>query len=629
VEAVLAALLYTSVYMGWFTPHVNKRGYAKCAVVLQSLMTLSYSIHFALRKFSAAGRVGEDIFTAVVDGDVGAVQDYLSCDSGCTVNMRLRDSLQQTPLHLACRFGQVECIRFLLRSKADLSVLDANMENPLHLACRHGQLSAVELLLRPGDGVTRPQVSTGVHIVNQKNRRGRTPRQLLRCGAPPRLTELLIEEERRWSAASRRGHAAGPTASDAHKAIGLKGQSLPPELQRLFGEVVGGEHYHVWVGNKEWGNCARLVSFMFSRGVGEQLERLIEDLHELSVGSKITLSCLKSRGPLGSGGFGKVIKVQDVRTGECYAMKLQKKDHASNFAVREAETLHRSEHPFIVRLVHIFHTTCLYGILTELCEVDLNRRILESRSPGHKQVSGLPDVKAARYAVCMMLALEYLHAKKIVFRDLKPENVLITSEEKGDIAKLTDFGLARTVGISSDASMTCAVPSPVMGTRAFMASEAFESTPQPTYPRQGIKWEAGRDWYALGCCLLLMILGDRGGAVVFTGGREVLLPVHGDEIFAVLRSAVRARSIDEDAFHLVAGLTQARVAERAESEDMRRSPFIQDALMQLEPEVARFPRRSDRITSDQPQAAGDSSSGCLQRCCPQLWKLTEVSSLWP
>merc|ERR1712176_446707 len=125
----------------------------------------------------------------------------------------------------------------------------------------------------------------------------------------------------------------------------------------------------------------------------------------------------------------------------------------------------------------------------------------------------------------------------IIFRDLKPQNVLVTSEGAGDYAKLADFGLAKQLGVSIceqervieslSWQRTSSIPSakhrrgelsvnatnsaaaqfcsPVTGTKAFMAAEAF--LPLELRPKDLV----GRDWYALGLCLLLMALGQNGG----------------------------------------------------------------------------------------------------------------------
>jgi len=289
---------------------------------------------------------------------------------------------------------------------------------------------------------------------------------------------------------------------------------------------------------------------------------------------------------LGSGGFGKVLKVEDVRSGAFYAMKLQSKNKAAKQAVREAQALNASKHPFIVELVQIFRTSAFYGLLMEFCDKDLNVRILQTESELGR-VPGLPAQVAARYATCVMLALEYLHSDCIVFRDLKPENVLISL--KDDHAKLADFGLARRVAPEEgeDGQMVGPRVSVAAGTLGFMSSEAWDGGPseEDAGDSHGFEWYAARDWYGLGCCLLLMLLGEGGGRKVYASKRTVLLPPAQGDILDLLLQALDEELISEVAFDLVSSLTAAQVNERANSDAMRANGFLQDAIEELQQAV--------------------------------------------
>jgi serine/threonine protein kinase len=132
------------------------------------------------------------------------------------------------------------------------------------------------------------------------------------------------------------------------------------DLHELFGPLLGGEHFRFRTKLQASLRAEVFVPLLFSKGIGEKLANVLESLHESAACCHVRLSALETLGTLGSGGFGKVIKVMDTHTGEVYAMKLQNKDRTTKFAMREAQALHTSHHAFIVRLVQIFHTKIIY-----------------------------------------------------------------------------------------------------------------------------------------------------------------------------------------------------------------------------------------------------------------------------
>eukprot|EP00929_Paragymnodinium_shiwhaense_P013477 TRINITY_DN121321_c0_g1_i1.p1 TRINITY_DN121321_c0_g1~~TRINITY_DN121321_c0_g1_i1.p1 ORF type:complete len:1389 (-),score=277.89 TRINITY_DN121321_c0_g1_i1:75-4154(-) len=149
-----------------------------------------------------------------------------------------------------------------------------------------------------------------------------------------------------------------------------------------------------------------------------------------------------------------------------YAMKLQAKAQSRSelFACSEVVALRRAYHPFIVKIEEAFQTPHFFVLLLELCPGgDLNK-LLCSQEDDDGCCRGLPVERVAKYGGQILLALRHLHeAVGIVYRDVKPENILLSGRDE---AKLADFGLALYVG--KDAR---SVPLDVAGTSGFMAPE--------------------------------------------------------------------------------------------------------------------------------------------------------------
>ena len=144
---------------------------------------------------------------------------------------------------------------------------------------------------------------------------------------------------------------------------------------------------------------------------------------------------------VGEGTYGVVYKCKIKKTTEYVALKkirLENEDEGiPSTAIREISILKQLKHPNIVRLVDLIHGEKKLYLVFEFMEHDLKKFLDLNNGP-----LSPPLVKSYLYQICA--AIKYCHSKRILHRDLKPQNLLI---DKNGAIKLGDFGLARAFGI--------------------------------------------------------------------------------------------------------------------------------------------------------------------------------------
>ncbi|CAK0904404.1 unnamed protein product [Prorocentrum cordatum] len=180
--------------------------------------------------------------------------------------------------------------------------------------------------------------------------------------------------------------------------------------------------------------------------------------------TNVELSDLTSIRLIGEGGFGRVSMVQHKKTGLRYALKQVRKEgptgqRQAQLAIRESELLAEMDHPFTLQLVKTLETDSSVYILTDLITGgDLYTAVLQMGKP-------LTHCEAQFYIGSLLLALEHLHDRDIVYRDLKLENVML--DARGYI-KLIDFGIAKRLD-DTGRTFTC------LGTPHYMAPEMLQN----------------------------------------------------------------------------------------------------------------------------------------------------------
>ena len=188
---------------------------------------------------------------------------------------------------------------------------------------------------------------------------------------------------------------------------------------------------------------------------------------------------------LGRGSFGKVTLVQYKQTGEYYAMKSLKKDvlldqDQVESTILEKKILQSLDHPFLVGMVFCFQTEeRIYFVMPFVRGGELFQHLRTARY--------FPEEKVKFYAASIGLALDYLHSKGIIYRDIKPENILIGED---GYLKLIDFGMAKIIKNGEKATSFC-------GTPEYLAPEIIT----------GEGHNRSADWWSFGILIFEMLCG--------------------------------------------------------------------------------------------------------------------------
>ena len=199
---------------------------------------------------------------------------------------------------------------------------------------------------------------------------------------------------------------------------------------------------------------------------------------------------------IGAGGMGEVYRARDARLHRDVAIKVlpegvaRDREQRARFE-REAQAVAALSHPNVVA---IFDTGSHGDHLYAVTELLTGQTLRERLRPGP-----LPVGKAIDWAVQVARGLAAAHDRQLIHRDVKPENIFVTTD--GHV-KILDFGLARVaIAGKADTDTTSAVTGAgvVLGTVGYMAPEQVRGEPG----------DARADLFAFGAVLYEMLTGQR------------------------------------------------------------------------------------------------------------------------
>ena len=208
-----------------------------------------------------------------------------------------------------------------------------------------------------------------------------------------------------------------------------------------------------------------------------------------SVSDEVIADRYELEGLVGTGGMSSVYKARDRLLERRVALKVLHPHHASDedFVDRfrkEARSVAQLSHPNIVTVIDRGDDDGRQFIVFEYVEGENLKELVTREGP-------LPFARALELALQVGRGLAFAHSHGLVHRDVKPQNVLMNGDDQ---AKVTDFGIARSIDVDVSVTQT----GTVLGTSAYIAPEQASGgdiTPQT-------------DVYSLGVVLYELLTGE-------------------------------------------------------------------------------------------------------------------------
>lgn len=348
----------------------------------------------------------------------------------------------ETALHIASNEGHTEVCKTLLMNidGVDINAKMKDGKTPLHLACEAGQYDIVKLLLLCGASV------------NAADKQGNLPLHIAAKTGRLEIVKKLMERFSDPLVVNNKGLSS----------IDLASEEIVNVLMEHINPVV----------NIEIQDCSE--------------EKPDTTNEQYAVSEKVGAGAFEIISMLGKGSFGHVYLVKKVENGCYYALKvLNKRQITQNnllkYAITEKNVLSYIRHPFIVSLRYAFQTPQKLCLVLDYCPGGDLGGMLSNLKKFSEELTRL-------YAAEIILAIEHLHSLNIIYRDLKPENVILDADGH---ALLTDFGLSKE-GVA-DAQITQSF----CGSVAYLAPEILS--------RKGHGKSV--DWYLLGVMMYEMMVG--------------------------------------------------------------------------------------------------------------------------
>jgi len=286
---------------------------------------------------------------------------------------------------------------------------------------------------------------------------------------------------------------------------------------------------------------------------------------------------------LGKGGMGVVYKAIDTRLSRPVALKVLKEEIAENTDLkkrflREARSASQISHPAVAQVYEVDEVDGLLYMALEYVEGQTVRRLIANRE--------IDLLGAVEIAIQVADGLAQAHARNIVHRDIKSDNIMVTPEGR---VKILDFGLAKLMdagaslgSASSIETMAATQVGTVLGTVAYMSPEQARAK----------EIDHRTDLFSLGVVLYEMVIGE----LPFRG-QSALDTMHAIAFEEVRPVTVVRRDVPPDLQRIVSRCLRKRPEDRYQSAEALLSDLkeLKDVLETGSQRPVTFRERVDRL----------------------------------
>jgi hypothetical protein len=441
----------------------------------------------------------------------------LFLDEDADVNQLTRDK-KWTALHLICIQGHIKALDVLLQNSHIIIDMEVD-ENAtaLHCACLNGSLEIVEMLLTAKANCTIENQlgQLPIDIATVREIKDLLSKYMGKLEEIPEFFEgplnfrKTLKDLKGWGVL--RPAEGTLMLYKSQKSFNSKGipektfnvkemneirRCKPPGISSLSSGCYffmqsssSGQKFYFYSDFEEIANHwvkTLFTSLLYRQSKSKKLEVTENLLLDFPCTPEISIYSFEVLDQIGNGSFSLVHLARKKDTDELFALKSMSKQFLiqKNFlknAISECRVLSILNFPFIIRLHFCFKTARTLYMVLENCKFGSLATLLQ-------RTVTIPNKLAQLYTAEIVLAIEYLHSLNILYRDLKPENLLICST--GHL-KLADFGMVKENFNDDSLSKS------FCGTPAYLSPEMLN--------RQGVTKKA--DIYAIGCVMYELLSG--------------------------------------------------------------------------------------------------------------------------